>query len=269
MASAIRNHWVAMAAGAHPDDIEFMMAGTVWLLREAGVEIHMWNIANGSCGTNVYGQDEIIRIRAEEARDAARVAGATLHAPITDDMAVYYEPTLAARAAAVVREVRPDILLVLSPQDYMAAHQNTCRLVVNAAFARGMPNYVTSPPVEPWSGDTVLYHSTPHTLRDSLRRRIRPGLYVNVTSMHATKREMLAQHRSQEEWFASTQGLESYLLTSDEIDREVGAMSGRYEMAEGWRRHCHIGFGPKDWDPLTELLGDKCHVDLEYEKDLG
>jgi len=45
------NHIVVLAASAHPDDIEFMMAGTLLLLKEAGAEIHMWNLANGHCGT--------------------------------------------------------------------------------------------------------------------------------------------------------------------------------------------------------------------------
>ena len=33
----------ALAIAAHPDDIEFMMAGTLCLLREAGWEIHYLN----------------------------------------------------------------------------------------------------------------------------------------------------------------------------------------------------------------------------------
>jgi LmbE family N-acetylglucosaminyl deacetylase len=262
-------HWVAMAVGAHPDDIEFMMAGTLLLLKGAGAEIHMWNLANGSCGTTVYAREDIIRIRAEEAHDSARVAGAVLHAPLVDDLAIYYEPALAARTATVVRAVKPDILLIPSPQDYMEDHQNTCRLLVTAAFVRGMRNFVTSPPTEPWLGDTVLYHATPHTLRDPLRRRVRPETYVDVGSVRETKREMLAQHRSQKEWLDATQGLDAYLLEMDRIDREVGVTSGRYEFAEGWRRHCHVGFGPDGWDPLAELLSAACWADPEYENNLG
>jgi len=260
---------VAMAAGTHPDDIEFMMAGTLLLLREAGAEIHMWNIANGCCGTNVYNREDVIRIRAKEASDAAQIAGATLHPPICDDMVVYYNEELTARAAAVLREVKPDILLLPSPQDYSEDHQNTCRTLTTAAFGRGMPNFVTTPPTEAWDGDIVLYHALPHLLRDELRRLVRPGMYVDVTSTHATKREMLARHRSQKEWLDTSQGFDAYLLTSDEIDTDVGKMSGRYEMAEGWRRHSHLGYGPDGWDPLSEILGDKCQIDMEYEKNLG
>ena len=44
-----------LAVGCHPDDIEFMMAGTLLLLRDRGCDIHYMNVANGNCGSVVYG----------------------------------------------------------------------------------------------------------------------------------------------------------------------------------------------------------------------
>ena len=167
----------AMAVGAHPDDIEFMMAGTLLMLKEAGAEIHMWSLANGCCGTAVHDRAEVVLTRRDESLASAREAGAALHGPLADDLAVLYEPGLIARVAAVLREVRPDILLVPSPDDYMEDHVNTCRLVVTGAFARGMRNFETAPPVEPWFGETALYHAMPYGLRDGLRRPVRPGQY--------------------------------------------------------------------------------------------
>ena len=41
----------AIAIAAHPDDIEFYMAGTLLLLKRAGYEIHYMNVANGNCGS--------------------------------------------------------------------------------------------------------------------------------------------------------------------------------------------------------------------------
>ena len=42
---------VAIAIAAHPDDIEFTMAGTLLLLKQAGFEIHYLNLATGNCGS--------------------------------------------------------------------------------------------------------------------------------------------------------------------------------------------------------------------------
>jgi len=54
---------IAFAIGSHPDDLEFMMGGTLLLLKDRGAEVHYLNIANGSCGTEAYSREEIIRNR--------------------------------------------------------------------------------------------------------------------------------------------------------------------------------------------------------------
>ena len=41
----------AIAIASHPDDIEFVMAGTLLLLKEAGYQVHYLNIASGNCGS--------------------------------------------------------------------------------------------------------------------------------------------------------------------------------------------------------------------------
>jgi len=50
---------VAIAIAAHPDDIEFMMAGTLMLLRQAGWETHTLNISSGNCGSVSMGAEKI------------------------------------------------------------------------------------------------------------------------------------------------------------------------------------------------------------------
>lgn len=243
-----------LAVVAHPDDVEFYMAGTLLLLKAAGAEIHMWNLGNGSCGTVQHSREEIIALRAQEAKDAAAVAGATLHAPLFDDLAIFYDQPSLARVAAVVREIQPTIILTHYLDDYMEDHQNTCRLVVTAAFARGMPNFPTEPEQPPGDGPVALYHGMPHGLQDSLRRRAEADAYIDITSVLATKREMLAQHRSQKEWLDVSQGMDAFLHEMEAASRKVGCMSGRFEYAEGWRRHSHLGFAAEEFDPMRELI---------------
>lgn len=260
---------IALAAAAHPDDIEFMMAGTLLRLKQAGAEIHMWNLANGSCGTVQHSREEIIRQRTQEAQDSARIAGATMHPPLFDDLQILYTADALAQVAAVVREIRPNIMLIPSPQDYMEDHQNAGRLLVTAVFVRGMRNFSPSPPRPPWDGPVALYHAQPYGLRDGLRRLVRPGYYVDIGPVFATKRDMLAQHRSQKEWLDVSQGLDAYLTEMETMTRQVGRMSRRFEYAEGWRRHAHLGFGPADYDPLAARLSAACWIDPDYESALG
>jgi len=261
-----QNRLSAFAVAAHPDDIEFMMAGTLLLLGDVGYELHYLNIASGSCGTAVHTKEDIVRIRTAEAQSAARLLGARYHPPFVDDLDIYYENDLLAKVAAVVREVQPGILLLPSPQDYMEDHVNAARLAVTAAFCREMRNFPTDPPVAPVQGDVTVYHALPYGLRDGLRRRVLPEYYVDVSEVIAAKREALAQHRSQKEWLDESQGLDAYLTTMEAMSAEVGRSSGRFEYAEGWRRHSHLGFCDENADPLVEALGERVLVNEEYRR---
>ncbi len=244
----------AFAVAAHPDDIEFLMAGTLMLLGRAGYELHYMTIANGSCGTAHHTRDEIVEIRRAEAVAAATSIGAVYHESIVDDLAIFYQPKLLAQVAAVMREVAPKILLVQSPSDYMEDHQNAARLAVTAAFVRGMPNFSTDPPSPITDQAVTVYHAQPHGNRDPLRQLVTPELYVDITDLMPEKRAMLACHRSQKLWLDQTQGMDSYLDAMAELCQEVGRMSGRFTYAEGWRRRSHLGFCAADDDPLSAAL---------------
>jgi LmbE family N-acetylglucosaminyl deacetylase len=169
----------------------------------------------------------------------------------------------------MIRDVSPTIILTHSPQDYMEDHTNTSRLVVTAAFARGMPNFKTIPTRATTATDVTIYHAMPHGLRDGLRRRIQPGQFVNTTSVHEAKRQALAAHRSQKEWLDASQGMDSYLATMDDLSLEVGSMSKIFQHAEGWRRHLHLGFSATEQDPLAEALGTNVFHNAEYENSLN
>lgn len=253
---------------AHPDDIEFMMAGTLVLLKNAGYEIHMMNIANGSCGTTDQDVETIVRIRKEEAKKSADAIDAVYHEALVNDLEIFYEKSLLARIAAIFRQVAPEILLVQSPEEYMEDHMNSCRLAVSAAFCRGMPNFPTEPSQPVVNQEVAIYHSMPHGLCDGLGRRIQPEIFVDISSVIEKKQRMLAQHESQHAWLRKYQGMNSYIATMADFSRKVGQMSGRYELAEGWRRHSHLGFCSEGSNPLVTALGDKAFV-LRGQAKLG
>jgi len=248
----------ALAVGAHPDDVEFMMAGTLSLLGKAGFETHILTVANGSCGTNEYSIEDIIRIRRTESERAADVMGATYHPGLVDDLMVYYNDPLVRKATAVVRQIEPTIVLLPSLQDYMEDHMNTARVIVTACFCRGMPNYITDPAVAITGQDVYLYHAQPYANRDGMRNIIMPDLFVDVAGEIETKEEMLRRHESQKRWLDASQGMDSYLITMRDICAEIAGMSGNdsIKYAEGFRQHSHLGYSAADKDLLSDVLGD-------------
>jgi len=255
---------IAFAIGAHPDDIEFHMAGTLLLLKGAGFEIQTMNISNGSCGTAQLDVETIAAIRREESLKAAEVAGALHHDCLTNDLEIFYEKKTLARLGSIIRQVSPEILLVHSPEDYMEDHTNACRLAVTAAFSRGMRNFSVDPPRVPIDQQVTIYHCQPHLNRDPLGKTVYPQIYVDISSVLEKKARMLASHKSQKEWLDKSQGMDSYLNEQKNLARDLGSMSGKFEFAEGWRKHLYAGFCSEDADPLREALGPLTLINEQY-----
>ena len=244
----------AMAIAAHPDDIEFLMAGTLILLGQAGYELHYMNLSNGYLGSTQMDGETTARTRRSEAQAAAASIGAVFHDSLSRDLEILYEIPTMKKLAAVIREVAPQILLTHSPVDYMEDHTNTCRLAVTAAFSRNMPNLVTDPPRPAISQNVTVYHAQPYGHHDPLRQLIDPEMFVDTSSVTERKVQMLAKHESQKRWLDESQGIDSYLQNLRNMDALTGRMSGKFPSAEGWRRHLHLGFCGERDDPLFVAL---------------
>jgi LmbE family N-acetylglucosaminyl deacetylase len=249
----------AFAVAAHPDDIEFNMAGTLALLAKAGFEPHMMNLSRSSLDSNELPEPEIALIRRQEAERSAAVIDAVYHPPIADDLLILYQERLLRQMVAVVREIRPTIVLLPSLNDYMEDHTNTARLVVSACFSRAMRHFRSIPPRDASDQDVYLYHAQPHLNRDGMRTLVVPTLFVDVTAAMETKLKMLGCHQSQRQWLDETQGLDDYMESMRRSGAEVARMSGRpdWEYSEGYRQHSQIGFSASDRDLLAEVLGDQ------------
>jgi LmbE family N-acetylglucosaminyl deacetylase len=157
-----------LAIAAHPDDIEFLMAGTLLLLKGAGWDVHYLNLSTGNLGSQTMTPARTAQVRRGEALAAAKRLGAAWHPPVCNDLEIFYDDRTLRRLAATVRAVNPSVILTHSPQDYMEDHMNTARLAVTAAFARGVPGYRTVPRRRAIASPVTVYHASPHGLRDGL-----------------------------------------------------------------------------------------------------
>ncbi len=254
-----------LAIAAHPDDIEFMMAGTLLALRARGWEVHYFNVSDGCAGSTVLTRAATAKTRLGEARDSCKKGGFTHHPPIANDLGVLYEEELIAKTISVVRQVEPTIILTQSPQDYMEDHQNATRLAVTAGFCRGMKNALCFPKRPPYFDDVAVYHAMPYGLRDGMGKLLHSGLWVDVSKQIEQKRALLACHTSQKQWLDATQGMDSYLQTMVDLCSAMGKMSKKYALAEGWRKHNALGFASDPaFDPLRTALSGLCTVDKKY-----
>jgi N-acetylglucosamine malate deacetylase 1 len=99
-----------LAFGAHPDDIEFGCGGVIARETRAGRKAHFVICSRGESGTNGTPSQ-----RVAEARKAAAILGATVHFVLLDgDGRLEATPAHALRLAAVIRRIRPGVVLAPS-----------------------------------------------------------------------------------------------------------------------------------------------------------
>ncbi len=246
----------ALAIAAHPDDIEFVFAGTMLLLAKQGWHLHYMNIADGSRGSTTMDRETCAATRLAEARAAAELLGASFYPPICHDMEIAYTTENLQKVTAVVRHSKASIVLTHAPIDYMEDHEIACRLAVSAAFSHGMPNLESIPPVPAFFDPVTVYHAQPLGNRQPTGELVQPHFFVDTSSVIDKKTQSLACHASQKQWLDESQGMESYLAAMLDDSQETGRLSGVFGHAEGWRRREYRGFcGPND-DPLREALRD-------------
>lgn len=191
----------AMLVAAHPDDIEFVMAGTAAKWRRMGTQVRYVLVTSGGAGSRDPGltRPELARIREAEQRAAARVAG------VEDVVFLGYpdgelELTLGLRRDLVreIRRFKPDAVLCFDPTrvfsgdryinhpDHRAAGQAALDAVAPGA---AMPNIfveLRDEGLEPHAVREVYVAAAPEA-----------NTWIDVSDTIEVKIEALRQHVSQ------------------------------------------------------------------------
>jgi LmbE family N-acetylglucosaminyl deacetylase len=239
---------------AHPDDAEILCAGTLILLRRAGWDVHIATMTAGDLGSAKLSRVAISRVRKAEAAASAKVLGGNYHCLGFDDLTVVYGEASKRRVSALLREVRPDLLILHSPDCYMADHTESSRIAREAAFASTIPNWKAGRS-KPCDRMPAILYADPIDHVDAFGRRVPARYVVDIGGVVDVKARMLACHASQRDWLREQHGEDEYLNWM----RRLGADRARdvvgLEAAEGFRPHLAHGF-PRE-DVLTPALGRK------------
>ncbi len=144
-----------LAFGAHPDDVELFVGGTLAKMAKLGYTTGVVDMSRGELGSR-----GTQAIRAQEAKKAARILGLrvreNLGLPDGDIRA-----TTAARLKVIrmLRKYRPPLVLVHHWDDKHPDHCNTSRLVTEAAHHAGLAKIKTGQ--ERFRPTALLYFKLP------------------------------------------------------------------------------------------------------------
>lgn len=158
-----------LAVGAHPDDIELGVAGTLLRHVAAGDEVTMLSMTAGELGAGSPGR------RIEEARCAAAIIGARLLWGPYDDGRIPMDSDTVGFLERVIDTYRIDTMYVHSERDTHQDHVVTTQ----AATAAGRRL------------NKILRYQSPST------ESFTPNVYVDISGQLERKLAALACHRSQ------------------------------------------------------------------------
>jgi LmbE family N-acetylglucosaminyl deacetylase len=238
---------------AHPDDAEFLCAGTLARLADAGWSIHIATATPGDCGTMDRSRWDISAVRTQEATAAAKIIGATYHCIDERDGMVVYDKPAIQKTVDLFRRVAPALVFTHAARDYMMDHEEASKLARAASFIYGAPN-ISSFPRHPDSHVPYLYYCDPIGLADPLGQPVTPTTIIDISVQIEQKSEMLACHASQREWLRAHHGMDEYIESMKRIGAARGSEAG-VAFAEGFLQHRGHPY-PID-DALREFVRSK------------
>ena len=190
----------AMFIFAHPDDIEFGVAGTAALWARGGCRVIYVVITDGNVGSHEDGMtpERLAEIRRAEQTAAAEVAGAEcIYLGYHDG---FLQPTLELRKDLVrlIRQYRPEAVVCLDPTNFFPAedyinhpdHRAAGQAALDAVFpAAEMTLLYPDLAAEGLTGHKVDYVFITFSER--------ANYYVDITTTLDLKIEALRKHASQ------------------------------------------------------------------------
>jgi len=173
-----------LAIGAHPDDIELGIGGTLALFAAQGLRVALVDLTQGEMGSR-----GTVEERAREAAEAAQILGATHRECLgLPDSALADTPEQRMRIADCIRRLRPRLLLTHMAPDRHPDHSAANALVHAANFTAGLIKLDL--PGAPHRADRIL-HFYPYTEGPE------PPLVVDISNTFETKRAALRAYQSQ------------------------------------------------------------------------
>ena len=150
-----------LAFGAHPDDVELSLSGTLAKLTQLGHRTGVVDMVQGELGTRGNS-----KIRAREARASAEVLGLK----IRKNLALkdgYLHDTTEARLKVIeqVRKYRPRLVFTHYWDDPHPDHVSTSQIVTSACYLSGLKKIETGQ--QRFRPDRIVYFRLPHYVHPS------------------------------------------------------------------------------------------------------
>jgi bacillithiol biosynthesis deacetylase BshB1 len=214
-----------LAFGAHPDDVEIGMGGTLALHVEKGYKVGIVDLTQAELSSN-----GTVAIRQEEAEKAGGVLGLSVRQNLGfPDRGLLERTDIIPVLVDLIRSYQPTLVFAPYEVDRHPDHGHCGRLVEEAVFSAGIHKYKGE--------EERPAHRVSNLYSYFINGFHHPDFVVDVTSVQAIKREALMAYKSQ--FVIDVGGVETplttgYVETVESRDRLFGKEVG-LAFAEGFK----------------------------------
>jgi bacillithiol biosynthesis deacetylase BshB1 len=172
-----------LAFGAHPDDVELHIGGTLAKMAALGYAIGVVDLTRGELGTR-----GTPAIRAREAKQAAGILGLKVRENLgLPDGEVLVTPDARLKVIRALRKHRPMMVLAPHWDEAHPDHANAGRLVAEASHHAGLAKIKTGQ--EQFRPKAILYYMLPPY--------VRPTFVVDISGHIEQREAAIRAHQSQ------------------------------------------------------------------------
>lgn len=214
-----------LAFGAHADDVEIGMGGTIAKLAESGKRIGICDLTHAQLSSN-----GTIEIRKKEAIKAAEILGAAERLSLGfPDRGLLMQEKFIKEISSVIRRYQPQIVFAPYFEDRHPDHGNCARLVEEAVFSAGIKKYETEKFQAPHKVSRIYFYM--------INGFHKPEFAVDITDTIDQKIAALRAYKSQFEQTDNsieTPLVNGYIETVEARERLFGQQVG-VRFAEGFK----------------------------------
>ena len=172
-----------MAFGAHPDDVELCVGGTLAKMSAHGYAVGVVDLTRGELGTR-----GTTAVRAKEARAAADILGISVRENLRfPDGGIAVTMNARLKVIRILRKYRPKIVMAHYWDDPHPDHVHASRLITEAVHHSGLAKIETGQ--ERHRPNVVLYFKLPLGMA--------PSFVVDISDFADQRSDAIAAHRSQ------------------------------------------------------------------------
>ncbi|MCJ2146171.1 MULTISPECIES: bacillithiol biosynthesis deacetylase BshB1 [Bacillus] len=213
-----------LAFGAHSDDVEIGMGGTIAKYTKKGFQIGICDLTQAELSSN-----GTVETRKSEAALAADILGASSRISLTlPDRGLFPSQAAIREAVAVIRKHKPKLVFVPYPKDRHPDHGHAAEIVEEAVFSAGIHKYEDAEKQPAHKVQNVYYYM--------INGFHKPEFVIDISETINQKKDSLAAYQSQ--FTRSRQSVETpltngYIETVEAREKLLGKEVG-VAYAEGF-----------------------------------